>query len=178
MELQRCLVRNVKTFSSYLFFFILIANILQVPSQTTQTPTITSPVLERTVRVFLKEAGIFCLVLCLFWTGVNWQIYFSYPLRHHQVWGSCCLAEEIQWTWVPVFHFLAEHTSWGPGFKSSGRGHGGHLWQRLESSSGAHVYLGAQASLRRGRARLSVPSLTFIGQSTFLNDRAISPKEK
>lgn len=59
MELQRCLVRNVKTFSSYLFFFILIANILQVPSQTTQTPTITSPVLERTVRVFLKEAGIF-----------------------------------------------------------------------------------------------------------------------
>lgn len=33
-------------------------------------------------------------------------------------------------------------------------------------------------SLWRGRERLSVSSLTFIGQSTFLNDRAISPKEK
>lgn len=46
-------------FLSIFFFFILIANILPVPSQTTQTPTITSPVLKRTVGVFLKEAGIF-----------------------------------------------------------------------------------------------------------------------
>lgn len=177
MELQRCLVRNVKTFSSYFFFYSNCKHTSSsFPNYTNPNHYLTSA--WENCACISQGSRHFCLVLCLFWTGVNWQIYFSYPLRHHQVWGSCCLAEEIQWTWVPVFHFLAEHTSWGPGFKSSGRGHGGHLWQRLESSSGVHVYLGAQASLRRGRARLSVPSLTFIGQSTFLNDRAISPKEK
>lgn len=81
----------------------------------------------------------FCLALCHLQAGVNGQIYFSSPLRHHQVWRSCCFAEEIQRTWVPVFHFLAEHKSGRPGLKPPGCRHGGHLWQRLESSSGLHV---------------------------------------
>lgn len=166
MPHQKCL--------SCFFLFFCNCKMFKVFCPEVQSPGNYLTSVRRSLGIFLEGSKPFCLVLCHFQTRVNWQINFSDPLRHHQVWRSCCFAEEIQWTWIPVFHFLAEHKSWWPGLKSSGSWYSGHLWQRLESSSGLHVPLhvpwsGAQASLWRATKRWSVSLLTFTGQSKYLN---------